>query len=379
MREQNHHNEIMQEINVESNEEIDQEINAQIIEDINHEIAHNEEMLEDKENEKRKGRGKNKHAKLGMLKRDEKLTIEFYNRRAVGPNAKVFSRSLGIIVRSPTVVPVRLMNWSALSDDDLEFVWAVAREHFTNANMAAQKDDVLRHARNLWNKARSNWYREFVEECETPQEAIRNIPPLMDKEDWKWLVEEVFLSDEFQRNIKVGKAIRKKSQLKPHSGSRPVVEKIYNHIEEYGEEPSYDTILEFLYKKGDTVQDVYAAEKIGLVRKTKEETPDATTYDLAKKCFGKQLKHGCVVALGAGVKLRDLKRNTSNDEHLVSKLRQTEEEKAILQQRLEDIEAAGEKREQEMAEVKGEVEKMKALVEALLRNRPSYSFLRLEA
>ncbi|CAN1824399.1 hypothetical protein LINPERHAP1_LOCUS30762 [Linum perenne] len=317
------------------------------------------------------GGGKNKCGVLAKLKVGEKLEIKFHNGRAIGDNAKVFSRILGIIVLTPRVVPVRMMKWNELSENDLDFIWVVAQEYFRNANMAAQKVNVMKHARILWNKSRSNLYREFVEKCNSSEEAIENIPPMMDKEDWKWLVNEVFMGDEFQRKSKIGKTIRKRKKLKHVLGSRPVVEKIYNHIEEHGEEPSYATILEFSYKKGDTVKDAYAAEKIELARKTKEEAPDSTIYDLAKICFGKQLKHGTVVGLGGGIKPRDLKRNTSSSEDLASKLRETEEEKAILQKRLEDIEVASEKREQEMAEMKGEVEKMKEMMQILLQGRPS--------
>ncbi|CAN1347339.1 hypothetical protein LINPERPRIM_LOCUS41065 [Linum perenne] len=120
----------------------------------------------------------------------------------------------------------------------------------------------LNHARILRNKSRSNLYREFVEKCNSSEEAIENIPPMMDKEDWKWLVNEVFLGNEFQRKSKIGKTIQKRKKLEHVLGSRPIVEKIYNHIEEHGEEPSYDTILVFSYKKGDTMKDAYAAEKI---------------------------------------------------------------------------------------------------------------------
>ncbi|CAN1337936.1 hypothetical protein LINPERPRIM_LOCUS37822 [Linum perenne] len=376
MSEQNRHDEIMEEINAEIIEEIDPEFNVQALEDIDLAInddSQNEQNLNENENAKKNGRGKNKCVALSKLNVGEKLAIQFRNGRAVGPNAKVFSRSLGIIVRSPRVVPVKLMRWSELSDVDIDFLWAVAQEHFQHSDMAAQKDSVLRHARILWNKSRSFLYRYFVAKCNTTREAIKNIPPMMDKEDWKWLVEKVFLSDKFQKKSQIGKTIRKNKKLKHYNGSRPVGEKIHNHIEQYGEEPSYHTILEYAYKKGETVQDAYAAEKIELAKKTKEEAPDSTIYDIAKKCFGKQLKHGTVIGLGGGIKPKDLKRNTSNNEDLVSKLRQTEEEKVILQQRLEDIEVASEKREQEMVELKGEVGQMKALLQALLENRPSSS------
>ncbi|CAN1352432.1 hypothetical protein LINPERPRIM_LOCUS42806 [Linum perenne] len=299
--------EIVAEMDEEINAEMDEEINAEMNEEINPEI--DAEMIED----------------VDLQIREDFLNEETLSE--IGDNAKVFSRSLGIIVRTPRVVPVRMMKWNELSENDLDFIWAVAQEYFRNANMAAQKVNVMKYARILWNKSRSNLYREFVEKCNSSEEAIENIPPMMDKEDWK--------------------------------------------IEEHGEEPSYPTILEFSYKKGDTVKDAYAAEKVELARKTKEEAPDSTIYDLAKICFGKQLKHGTVVGLGGGIKPRDLKRNTSNSEDLASKLRETEEEKAILQKRLEAIEVASEKREQEMAEMKGEVEKMKEMMQILLQGRPS--------
>ncbi|CAN1789091.1 hypothetical protein LINPERHAP1_LOCUS18333 [Linum perenne] len=56
----------------------------------------------------RKGRGKNKCRALAKHKPGVTLPIQFYKRRAVGENHKVFTRNLGMLVRDPLVLPIKV-------------------------------------------------------------------------------------------------------------------------------------------------------------------------------------------------------------------------------------------------------------------------------
>ncbi|CAN1198691.1 hypothetical protein LINPERHAP2_LOCUS44575 [Linum perenne] len=122
-RGRNHNNEILQEIVAEMNEEINVEMN----EEINPEI--DAEMIE----------------VVDLQIREDFLNEETLSE--IGDNAKVFSRSLGIIVRTPRVVSVRMMKWNEISEKDLDFIWAVAQEYFRNANMVAQNVEPCKNSK----------------------------------------------------------------------------------------------------------------------------------------------------------------------------------------------------------------------------------------
>ncbi|CAN1764589.1 hypothetical protein LINPERHAP1_LOCUS9327, partial [Linum perenne] len=152
----------------------------------------------------RKGRGKNKCRALAKLKPGVTLPIQFFKRRAVGENHKVFTRNLGMLVRDPLVLPTKVKKWKELSDAELDHMWASAQEHFNTSDTEPHKDGIMEHMRELWNKWRSKLYSDHVKPCKGVVEAaIKNVPPMMNKDDWAWCVTEVFFSDEYQKKSKI--------------------------------------------------------------------------------------------------------------------------------------------------------------------------------
>ncbi|CAN1284955.1 hypothetical protein LINPERPRIM_LOCUS18804, partial [Linum perenne] len=147
----------------------------------------------------RKGRGKNKCRALAKLKPGVTLPIQFYKRRAVGENHKVFTKNLGMLVRDPLVLSIKVKKWKELSEAELDHMWASAQEHFNSFDMEPYKDGIMDHMRELWNKWRSRLYNDHVKPCKgVVESAIKNVPPMMNKDDWAWCVTEVFYSDEYQ-------------------------------------------------------------------------------------------------------------------------------------------------------------------------------------
>lgn len=49
----------------------------------------------------------------------------------------------------------------------------------------------------LWSAWRSRLYTVYVKPCKTRIDALKNIPPVMNKEDWEWLVTNRYLTEKF--------------------------------------------------------------------------------------------------------------------------------------------------------------------------------------
>ncbi|CAN1262545.1 hypothetical protein LINPERPRIM_LOCUS11315 [Linum perenne] len=317
-----------------------------------------QELETEKDYAKKKGRGKNKCKAIVKLKAGEKLPINFFQRRGVGKHGDVWVRKLGLIFRDPNIVPVQIKKWKDLSEIQLDHIWASAKEHFHSLDIDEHRANTLIHMKVLWNKWRSKLHTEYVGEL-SKEEALKNIPPMMQKENWEWCVNEHFFSEEYQKKSKTNKANRNsKKPLPHHRGSRPTRQAIYEHVEEFGEEPDLVTIFNYVYGQDGVVKDPRALEKLDDIKNKKEEMPDASTFELIEEVFGEQ-KHGNVICLGGGVKAKDFKQKRVKDSALLEKLRKSEEEKAILQNEAQQ-------QKQRIDEVEAQMESMRAQVQALV-------------
>ncbi|CAN1725979.1 hypothetical protein LINPERHAP1_LOCUS306, partial [Linum perenne] len=150
----------------------------------------------------------------------------------------------------------------------------------------------------------------------------------------------------------------KKKTLSHHRGSRPTRQAIYEHVEEFGEEPDLVTIFNYVYAQDGVVKDPAALEKLDEIKNKVAEMPNANTFELIEKVFGEQ-KHGNVVCLGGGVKAKDFTQKSSKKDELINKLRRSEEEKEILRN-------DAEKQKQRMDEVEAQMVNMRAQMQALI-------------
>ncbi|CAN1301859.1 hypothetical protein LINPERPRIM_LOCUS25166 [Linum perenne] len=171
------------------------------------------------------------------------------------------------------------------------------KEHFDSPDINEYRVDTLVHMKSLWNKWRSKLHTEYVGK-HSQEDALKNIPPMMKKEDWVWLVNDHFFSDEYKEKSARNKANRnKKKTLSHHRGSRPTRQAIYEHVEEFGEEPDLVTIFNYVYAQDGVVKDPAALEKLDEIKNKVAEMPNASTFELIETVFGEQ-KHGNVVCLG---------------------------------------------------------------------------------
>ncbi|CAN1273489.1 hypothetical protein LINPERPRIM_LOCUS15069 [Linum perenne] len=198
------------------------------VEDIDEDLMH-EDGLEG--TGKRTGRGMNKCNEITKLKIDEKFPIEFIDGRGAGPKVAVFSSQLGVIIRDQNIMPVRVLNWKCLTESELDHLWAAAQEHFECDNMQDHRAGVLNHMNEIWNRWRSRLKSLYLTDIRTEEEALKNTPPMMDNEDWAWLVRKVYFTEEYEKK-------------------------------EHGAFPSLDVLFELKFQEGGEVKDPVARKKL---------------------------------------------------------------------------------------------------------------------
>ncbi|CAN6194985.1 unnamed protein product, partial [Urochloa humidicola] len=67
-----------------------------------------------------------------------------------------------------------------------------------NIEIDVYKDEIMEHARDLWNNWPGDLSRHYVKPARNIQHAIKNCPKEIPKSDWEWLVKEHFYSNDFR-------------------------------------------------------------------------------------------------------------------------------------------------------------------------------------
>ncbi|CAN1148293.1 hypothetical protein LINPERHAP2_LOCUS16384, partial [Linum perenne] len=147
----------------------------------------------------KKVRGPNICKTVAELQPGEKLPVTFYLNHAAGLNHKAFSRYLGKIVRNNQVCPIRIKEWSNLTDAQKDHMWTATKDKFDHPEMEFYREHVFLHMKDLWTKWRSYLNIKHIRNDNISlEEALKVDPPEMNKEDWQWCVNEVFFSDEYK-------------------------------------------------------------------------------------------------------------------------------------------------------------------------------------
>ncbi|XP_055960629.1 uncharacterized protein LOC126668450 [Mercurialis annua] len=298
--------------------------------------------------EKKKVRGRNKNKKVAGLKSGEKLEILFYNNRGMGMNQAFWSRHLGKIIRDPNITPVRVQTWKEIKENDKKHMWTSVKECFYNPDIEAYYEQTLEHMCSLWTSWRSSLNVKYVKPCKTKVEAVKNVPEGMESADWEWLVDNKFLSDEFQ-DISSRNTINRSKAIIPHAhrcGSKPHREIIYEMGGKDGKPPDLATLYFETRNRGGKLVEPEVANKYDEIIKIMLSEPSIKEIELLEKCFGRQ-RHSHVFAYGGGMKRKKFHGSSKSAyvEELEARLRDKEEENCILKRRMESFESRLDKME----------------------------------
>ncbi|KAL2942919.1 Lebercilin-like protein [Bienertia sinuspersici] len=290
-------------------------------------------------NEKRRGR--NKCKEIAKLKKEEKLEVTFYNNRAVGPNHEVFARHLGIIVRDTNIVPVRVHKWKDIGDREKDHMWTAVTDVFCNENMESYREHVLNHMKELWINWRSDLLRYNVTNKKiTLKAAFNRKPPNgLDEKERKWLIKEVYSSEDFKKVSARNSAnrVHYPKELAHRTGSKPFRQVIWKDLGgNKGMKPKLVDIFHSTRKKGTSLPNVETAKKLDEIRETMEKDPSLSDVQIAQKVFNSKSRDR-VVGFGGGMKVADLRGQRPSREVLEAELNSTKKQNQILEDRMEAI------------------------------------------
>uniref|UniRef100_A0A8R7P3A9 Uncharacterized protein n=1 Tax=Triticum urartu TaxID=4572 RepID=A0A8R7P3A9_TRIUA len=212
--------------------------------------------------EKCRVRGKNKCKEVADLMESQKIKVQFYNNRAL---SKSFARHLGRIVRNPRITPMRVNEWSNITDAARKHIFDAIKDKFENIddNIAIDvyKDEILDHVKKLWINWRGDLHRHFVKPKKTMQEAMKKVPKDIPKDDWEWLVKEHFFSKEFLKKSKRNTQNRANLKMLHRSGSKPFRQIIWDMGGKENKPPSMDKLFSETHKKGTDFPDSTTSAK----------------------------------------------------------------------------------------------------------------------
>ncbi|KAL2922040.1 Lebercilin-like protein [Bienertia sinuspersici] len=212
---------------------------------------------------------------------------------------------------------------------------------FCNENTESYREHVLNHMKELWINWRSDLLRYNVTNKKiTLKAAFNRKPPNgLDEKEWKWLIKEVYSSEDFKKVSARNSAnrVHYPKELAHRTGSKPFRQVIWKDLGgNKGMKPKLVDIFHSTCKKGTSLPNVETAKKLDEIRETMEKDPSLSDVQIAQKVFNSK---SCdrVVGFGGGMKVADLRGQRPSREELEAELNSTKKQNQILEDRMEAI------------------------------------------
>ncbi|KAL2931885.1 Lebercilin-like protein, partial [Bienertia sinuspersici] len=212
---------------------------------------------------------------------------------------------------------------------------------FYNENMESYREHVLNHMKELWINWRSDLLRYNVTNKKiTLKAAFNRKPPNgLDEKEWKWLIKEVYSSEDFKKVSARNSAnrVHYPKELAHRTGSKPFRQVIWKDLGgNKGMKPKLVDIFHSTRKKGTSLPNVETAKKLDEIRETMEKDPSLSDVQIAQKVFNSKSRDR-VVGFGGGMKVADLRGQRPSREELEAELNSTKKQNQILEDRMEAI------------------------------------------
>ncbi|KAL2942277.1 Lebercilin-like protein [Bienertia sinuspersici] len=225
--------------------------------------------------------------------------------------------------------------------NDLEEAQTNQEDVFCNENMESYREHVLNHMKELWINWRSDLLRYNVTNKKiTLKAAFNRKPPNgLDEKEWKWLIKEVYSSEDFKKVSARNSAnrVHYPKELAHRTGSKPFRQVIWKDLGgNKGMKPKLVDIFHSTRKKGTSLPNVETAKKLDEIRETMEKDPSLSDVQIAQKVFNSKSRDR-VVGFGGGMKVTDLRGQRPSREELEAELNSTKKQNQILEDRMEAI------------------------------------------
>ncbi|XP_047306700.1 uncharacterized protein LOC124910128 [Impatiens glandulifera] len=260
----------------------------------------------------RRRRGKNKNTAVGKLKVGQKMPLKFnpIDGKPMCDNRTIWSRHIGSVIRNPTALPHRTLQWTDLSSTQLDHIWRAITDPFRSVgeHIDTYRRQGLYHAKQLWGRWRCQLNTQYIKALEGDETAIRaNPPPEIAPSDWHYLLDRRFFTPEFKKTSTSNSSNRSHVVYKNHAGSVSFTQ-VERQIEKTtGQSPNYADLFLHTHTKKPTLQDstpevpAIVSEKVSALRTAIEEDPSRNELQLTEYAFGSQ-RHGRVLGMGSGVR-----------------------------------------------------------------------------
>ncbi|KAL2926072.1 Lebercilin-like protein, partial [Bienertia sinuspersici] len=159
-----------------------------------------------------------------------------------------------------------------------------------NENMESYREYVLNHMKELWINWRSDLLGYNVTNKKTTIKAAFNRKPPngLDEKEWKWLIKEVYSSEDFKkvgaRNL--ANRVHYPKELAHRTGTKPFRQVIWKDLGgNKGMKPKLVDIFHSTRKKGTSLPNVETAKKLDEIRETMKKDPSLSDVQVCHLMF----------------------------------------------------------------------------------------------
>ncbi|KAL2930323.1 Lebercilin-like protein, partial [Bienertia sinuspersici] len=175
---------------------------------------------------------------------------------------------------------------------DPKCTFSLVEDVFCNENMDSYREYVLNHMKELWINWRSGLLRYNVTNKKTTIKAAFNRKPPngLDEKEWKWLIKEVYSSEDFKKVSARNSAnrVHYPKELAHRTGTKPFRQVIWKDLGgNKGMKPKLVDIFHSTRKKGTSLPNVETAKKLDEIRETMKNDPSLSDVQSCMSLVGR--------------------------------------------------------------------------------------------
>ncbi|XP_020087976.1 uncharacterized protein LOC109709981 [Ananas comosus] len=144
---------------------------------------------------RKKARGESRNLKLLIDFPKGGVQVEFKNGKPIGDSAQYLITEMGVVLKNPYNAPLNVKCWNDIDNKKKDKIWMILKEKFIL--LESNKEHVMDMLRDRYRQRKYKMKAKYYNPKATYQQNIRNNPPSIPEDQWKWLVE-YFSSEKFQ-------------------------------------------------------------------------------------------------------------------------------------------------------------------------------------
>ncbi|KAL2895049.1 Ribosomal RNA large subunit methyltransferase G, partial [Bienertia sinuspersici] len=226
---------------------------------------------------------------------------------------------------------------SSPEDEDMDFNEGI--ENPNGLNIKDVNENILDNAYDSdCENVDENSNGNPLEELGTNQQKP---PNGLDKNDWRWLIKEVYSTDKFKKVSARNSTNRLhyQKELAHRTGSKPFRQVIWKDLGANKRiKPDLVNVFYTTRKKDNSLPNAETTQKYDEIREILEKDPSLSHVEVAQRVF-KSKSRDRVVGFRGGIKLKDIKGPQLRREELEVEVNTTKKQNQVLESRIEALQA----------------------------------------